>query len=389
MALAALLDAVPLTAVDGIAGRNTARDIRYVLLGGQVAAGGTEVSWRPGVFAREWDSTLNVYSSMRVIQDVTASRTVRVLPGWYTCVRSGQGVYIGHNTTTTSIELDPANGTNPRIDVVWAIVYDKAPAAFPADPDHGAYLGYTTGTASGTPAVPAIPTGAVALAEISRPVPASDPIPQANITDKRKSTSMQGAVRPLLPGDALADTGGYHGEHRVRTGAFVHATISSAGVKSLVDYWDATAGIWRGTQRIKFPRPAATPVASLGGLSAHAVVQLTVPDPGWPYYLEVSGSMLIGITGGATTALTGVYIQFNIDDTSFNPSPLSRRILRVSRGGGTSMPQQIVTPAATYPTALTGGHVVCFILYNDSSPSNFLTVADNEYFECNVAMTPA
>ena len=55
-------------------------------------------------------------------------------------------------------------------------------------------------------------------------------------TDARKSAAIRGAVRVLLPGDALSDPGFDIGELRDTS------VISTQGT---IDYWDAVASVWR------------------------------------------------------------------------------------------------------------------------------------------------
>lgn len=69
---------------------------------------------------------------------------------------------------TTSVTLDAAPSANARIDVVWLKQNDGGTGG-QGDADSLPTFGKTTGTAAASPAVPTIPTGALALARVYIP----------------------------------------------------------------------------------------------------------------------------------------------------------------------------------------------------------------------------
>jgi hypothetical protein len=244
--------------------------------------------------------------------------------------------------------------------------------------------------------VPSIPADAVKICEVFRrtigATPSGNVIQSGDIVDKRKSTGLHGTPRVLLPGDALADAGGYHGERRMRAGdLFVPTGIQSQGIKVLYDYWDAANNTWRGTQTIKWTRPTITPASFLPNPGTQTMASVTIPDPGWPYYVEAGASALAQIPspGFESDAITNVWLQTTLDEDNFSPTPASRIILRSLRPFTVASPYQILCPMTGYRSVLTGSHTVYMHLRNESSPARFISAADNEYIGFDVHVIPA
>lgn len=395
--LASLTDAIPLLDLDStpgsptngqyVVGRNTAADIRRGLLTPLVGAGGATMTARSGVFGRQYEGTASPkrWRDAFVKADTTATRIVTVQAFQAIVSRTATGPYTAWLDADTQVTLPNADGTNPRWDVLCARVADKGPV--PADAVHGPSLWLEQGTPAGSPTVPTVPDGCLPLARVYRRAGTSgDQIVQADITQVRVGTSLHGAPRPLMEGDSLATAGGYHGERRLRTGPFVDAALPAV---SLVDRWDAINSTWRGTDILAMPEP--TPVAllaanKLGGNATHTWASITVPDPGWPYYVEANGSVLVGIEPSANTIMSGVYVQLNMDSTSFTAA-------------GANLVERSVLPTAAYPgqgrfgpaktAALTGQHIFYMLIRNESVPSNFVVAGNNEYYTFNLKVIPA
>lgn len=355
-------------------GRNTASDIRNELLSAMFVPTTSAFVVRTGVLARSYSSG---YNSLQVTQNSTPNRFVNVAAGISVHTRTGQAAYLAHEPATVSIQAPAANSTNPRIDLVVKRVYDKA--YFPGDSFHGPYIEVIEGVAASTPAAPSVPDGAVALAELARDAgSAGDTITTAKITDRRQSTGLAGTPRILLPGDSAATAGNVPGEMRRR---LVGGTLLPP------EMW-GTDSLWHGTQELVLPQPAGTSVTHLGGVSAHTMAAVSIADPGWPYYIRAAGAGNIQTDPFATTTLSGVYMQINVDDQTFNPTPSSRRLLR-SWGGTMPMPQVFGVGPITSPTTYTGSHTAYLVLYNDSSPSNFLNFTPDSFFHFSVSLIPA
>lgn len=302
----ALSDALPLLNVDGT-GRNNARSFRKGLLASLLlpqSGAPNPLACRPGVLVHDYDAA--GVKSLRVDQTPTASGSVTLQPGAFVCERSNQGTYVGWLETSAGVPITPptSDSTNPRYDVVYVQVQDKS--AISTDATSGPIADVVTGTPSATPTVPAVTAdGAVPIFHLYRPagVPGQT-ITAANITDVRKSTGLVGTVRRLLPGDFLSDAGKVDGELRYRQAV--------GGLPSLVDYWDAGQGLWRGTQGFTLVGnwAAAGVSYSVSGYNVNYgtifglgnfPISVSVPDPGWPYRVSASTSFdVVNLNAGGT-----------------------------------------------------------------------------------------
>jgi len=296
----ALSNGLPLTGADGSTGRNNGRDIRKGLLSSLLLPDtkANPLAVRNGVLSHDYDS--GGVKSLRVDQTGTASGQVIVQPGAFVSERAGQGPYIGWGETSAGVLFTPpgSDSTNPRIDVVYVQVLDKASISL--DPSTDAIVDAQPGVPSATPVVPAVTAdGAVILAQLYRPA-GSTTITAANITDKRRSTGLVGTIRRLLPGDFLSDPGKVDGESRYRQAV--------GSLPSLLDYWDGAQGLWRGTQGFAlngiFP---GTPDAlnqvggDLNGGQTYVPITVNIPDPGWPYRVSAAGFFSTSVTSGTAT----------------------------------------------------------------------------------------
>ena len=301
----AMTDAVTLTAADGATGVNNGRDMRKfisaLLLPDIKSANPLAV--RNGVLPHNWD--VSGCTSLRVQQQTTATLNVDVLAGPMVCERTGQGPYVAWSESTVTVPIATANATNPRIDVVFAVVYDQA--SVPTDPAHGPVVDVLTGTPSASPAARTdLPDGAIVLAEV-RVNAGATTITNSNITDKRRSTALVGSVRYMLAGDNVADVGRIDGELRVRRAA--------APWPQLLDYWDAAQGLWRGTMGATFtatfpgsPDANSNVFGTVSG-SNNTLIALNIPDPGFPYRLIAS--TLFKITSISNPTTINYYVNVN------------------------------------------------------------------------------
>lgn len=325
-------------------------------------------SYRDGVLPSAYSS--GSYLDLQVVPDSpTPSMAVRSNLGQSVISRSGQGTFVSTLRSTARIDLPASSTTNPRRDLVVAQVLD----ASIGDADTRTRIWSVTGTPAGSPVLPSLPTGAIPLAEVAVAANATQVI-SANITDLRKAAGIRGAVRLMLPGDSHADAGIYPGDARY------------CRTHQQVEVWKAD-GLWHGTCPIRLPRPTMVPNGNLGGATAHVMGTVSVSDPGWPYYITATASALVNTNPGSTTVMRDIYGQINVDDTVFNPSPSSRRLIR-THGGSDPVPL-LLNADVTSPSSYTGAHTVTWLIYNDSVPSNFLAVADNEYWSFDVTLIPA
>jgi len=306
----ALSNGLPLTGADGSTGRNNGRDIRKGLLSSLLLPDtkANPLAVRNGVLSHDYDT--NGVKSLRVDQTGTASGQVIIQPGAFVSERAGQGPYIGWLETSAGVLLTPptSNSTNPRVDAVFVQVLDKASISL--DPSTDAIVDVVQGVASSAPVNPAVTAdGAVILAYIYRPA-GSTTITQANITDYRRSSGLVGTVRRLLPGDVLSDAGKVDGELRYRQAV--------GSLPSLVDYWDARQGLWRGTQGFTvsqtFPgSPDAGGLVFFGGTTGATLMTIPIVDPGWPYRVSCSGyfQARMSLAGVGTSGIGNFYANVN------------------------------------------------------------------------------
>jgi len=329
----ALSNALPVTGADGSTGRNNGRDIRKGLLSSLLLPDtkANPLAVRNGVLSHDYDS--GGVKSLRVDQTGTASAQVIIQPGAFVSERAGQGPYIGWLETSAGVLITPttSDSTNPRIDVVYAQVLDKASISLDGSTD--AIVDMVTGTPSATPQVPAVTAdGAVILAQLYRPA-GSSTITTANITDKRRSSGLVGTIRRMLPGDALSDAGKVDGEARYRQAV--------GGLPALLDYWDGAQGLWRGTQGFTLTGP--WPTSNFGGITVsinNSVITYSsvsglsnvpiapyIPDPGWPYRVEASGTFYVQSVPGGASLNTYVSINGNFFagslSTAFSPQNMT------------------------------------------------------------------
>lgn len=382
-------DMVPLMGdpAGGVVGVNNKRDFQRQFLGGLVTKVGSPFAWRQGIFCpTSFDSHTPVDG--RIYQSGGGGGTQAVIVKAHRSIltRASGEVYMFSQEADLALNVPAADGALPRIDLLCEMAYDKG--AIPGDAQHGPKYITVTGDPAGSPTIPALPAAvadAHILARIARPA-GDNTIADADITNVRKGVSLHGTPRVMMEGDALSDAGVYHGEQRLRIGSqFIATDYVNAGYVELVDRWDHF-GQWRGTQSLILPKPTLATTASLGGATTFTLATVNIPDPGWPYRVDVSGSILYAIVGGASTGLLGVYLQFNIDSTTF--AIAQPALIRRTGSSGNPSPS-IIDLAGRRSAVLTGTHTVSFIIRNDSSPSNFLTWGDNEYAHCNVTIHPA
>ena len=205
------------------------------------------------------------------------------------------GSYVVAAYQTGQVTLAAANATNPRIDRVDLQVLDGALG------DNGGtsltqYV-VTTGVASGTPAVPAAPTNSIPLCQVLLPANTTT-LTGGMFTDKRRSAGLRGAARFLLPGDALSDPGFVIGEKRARLVA------NYTGTPISTDYWGSD-GKWHGMTPLPIAPGQIVQNSSSWVVNTETPVwTITIPDPGWPYYVNLTASAFRqNISGGGYAQL--------------------------------------------------------------------------------------
>lgn len=285
------------------------------------AAPNTQV--RPGVIPTVGTGANAVPIDLFVAQSNTPAMSVQVFPGNFVVSNSTRGLpYVGGLSGATgniTLTVATANATNPRIDLVYAQVIDTVAT------DTGtssSVIGIVTGTASGSPAVPPLPTNGVCipLAQVAVAANATT-IVSANITDVRKSSGP--SPRFLLGGDALSDPGFRYGELRQRL-LSTYTTGQTGAVSSLLtEYWGFDSR-WHGMNRFNIPQPTQTGSGTLAAGALAVIGTFTIPDPGFPYHIRAGGS--VGWTSFATAGIgdRGLFLFAQVDSSAANTNIITQ-----------------------------------------------------------------
>lgn len=189
-------------------GRNSARDFRVTVLGSLFQVGADGFTPRTGILCR---TSTAPPEDLKVIPQGSPNQTVTIKKGRAVVNRTGQASYLFTNEVDQIVNMPAASAVNPRYDIICLAAYDKS--TFVGDAAHGPNFHVFSGVVAGSPVVPATPTDMVKLADVLRAVN-DNAIAVGEIIDKRRSTCLQGATRPLLPGDSVADVGLFIGELR-------------------------------------------------------------------------------------------------------------------------------------------------------------------------------
>lgn len=236
---------------------------------------------RPGILP---DAKLTAFEVIPTAP--TASMAVQVGGGHAVVTQPGQGPWIVPvENSIEALDVPPPDPTNPRIDLVVLRVYDLDQGETPpVEPDVGsrgvATIEIVKGDASGTPSAPPVPVRSLLLATIST-TPQTTVITADNITQRRVFTIPRGGVRPAGNATGQDAFPGYIGE----VIALADGTLGVA-----VD--DATWP-YRGVQAK--PRRLTQDFRTDTFTTTEWVATLSIPDPGYPYQLDVTGSLRVAV----------------------------------------------------------------------------------------------
>jgi hypothetical protein len=232
-----------------------------------------------------------------------------------------RGPYVASSTSVVTQTLDPANATNPRIDVVYYQTIDGTPGAGDAGTT-GSYIGVVTGTPAAAPTVPALPSIGVVI-PLAQIRVAANATTSAGLTFTDVRRSAGPSPRFLLPGDALSDPGFRYGEQRQRR----LGTYAIGGSDQIVtDYWGFD-NAWHGCKPLPLPSGQISVTSTNWSFNVEAKTwTLAIPDPGWAYYINLSASAFRQFPGGSvyaqlfchlTSAITGTTMrEFTADSNS-------------------------------------------------------------------------
>lgn len=235
-------------------------------------------------------------TSLKVQQRATPDRWVTILPGtcWISATSALGGVYQCHNDASYDVQLATPHATLARKDLLVARVYD-------AIDDTGTQnlfaIESVTGTPAASPAVPAVPGQALALAEVTVAANATA-ITDANIVDRRARTVALGGVLPVAGATEMPTTpypgmkiyrsdlnqeqiwdgtawrvisyGAFTGYTPTLTGSVTNPTMGTGGIRTgsffqlgkltvaygTIKFGTSGAAAGSGTYRISLPTPA-------------------------------------------------------------------------------------------------------------------------------------
>lgn len=361
--------AIPLMNAAGTAAVNSASDYRQGLLGAFLAPGpGGPMVWRPGVLPSSAWAGANSNVDLSVMPTPTASNQVNIAAGSCVIPRSGGagGPYIVTFNAASTLTTDAAASTNPRIDVVYVQLTD---AALGDSGTQGGQLAIVNGTPGASPAVPAVPSNAIALAQLFRATSVNT-VTGANITDVRKSSGLCGGIRCLLPGDLNGDAGSYIGEV---TYDAVTSRLSGLRYWGIDDVWH---GI--GTRAFSQPTPAAD-LAHMGYLGFSNVGSITVPDPGFAYRIQAVGECAVSCNSANPTAAAGVDAMIIVGGTTvartrlpMTPGPTNNCVTEVALG---------------LSVVYTGSQTVVFQIFNPNG-SAYIDALPSSWFQFRASIIP-
>jgi microcystin-dependent protein len=255
------------------------------------ASHGAELFRRATAFKIPTTGGVRGNADLKVTQNGTPNMSVIVpagevyIPGTSTTY---QGQYYGLNDGSVTLALSASDPTNPRIDLVAAVVQDSSYAGAA----NQWVLQIITGTPAASPTIPALPASSIAIAQIAVAASVSS-IVNANITDRR-----------LLCGDGWS-TGDYKfsATSAVTLGWLYcnGAAVSRTTYANLFAVIGTTYGAGDGSTTFNLPDFRGRVPAGYGAVATNAQPTITV-----------GGTTANGVAGEAAHALvTGELASHN------------------------------------------------------------------------------
>jgi hypothetical protein len=193
------------------------------------------------------------------------------------------GDYPVFNTANQLLTFAASSPTQSRIDLVGVEIED----AFYSGSNNDGKLVIVQGTpSSGTPTPPTPPTTFLPMLSASIAAGATT----ATLTGLRKIVPAAGGIAPMIDAQA-SDAGSFVGAYR---------TVDTAGSgnlpRSLLSGYGSDAS-WHGLQRFRLPRPTPsfgnTSAGTIADSSSQVIASVTIPDPGFPYYIVAGSGFLV------------------------------------------------------------------------------------------------
>lgn len=342
---------------------------------------------RPGVIPTVGTGANSVPIDLFVSQLTSPAMSVQVQPGnWVATNASNRGPYVAGAVGITTLTVTTANPSNPRLDLVYAQVIDTAAS------DTGtssSIIGIVTGTASGSPVLPALPTNGVciSLGQVAVAAGATS-ITNSNITDLRKSTAVGRGPRFLLPGDSLTDPGFCYGEQRQRFLSSYTTGTTGAVATVVTDYWGFDSR-WHGSNRLIVPQPTQTGSGTISTGSNAVISSFTIPDPGFPYHVKASGSIAWTNVSSAGIGAMGVFLYAQLDTTTPNTNIVTQGFMgNYTASAGTTNFTDCAegNSSKLTPAGYTGSHTLNLCA---STTGSACSVATGLQYQFSIEIVPA
>lgn len=229
-----------------------------------------------------------------LLVQVVSGLTLTVAPGTGLAHRTGQGPYMGWVLGSTQVTCDPAPASNPRNDIVLMRMYDSAQGDVSPD-GNPCRLEIITGTPAPSPSDPITPnaigvytsfptTGGGVGIPLARAQVSTGGV--VTLTDLRRSAYLTGSVRLITSSDISTPVPARVGDLRY--------LISS----NRLDVFQSDA-TWHGIRPL-IVTSSAIPTVPSTLTFPYTVLTMSIPDPGWPYYLTFDGIMPAAFGSGGT-----------------------------------------------------------------------------------------
>ncbi|MGH3762939.1 hypothetical protein [Actinophytocola sp.] len=241
------------------------RDARYALGALLGPVPGRMMAWADGVLPSRTEN--GVVVDLKAALGANDGLGVAFYPGQCVINRPGQGPYVCTLDRTGRVQLDDADPSNPRVDLIVARVYDERQG----DPRTEFVIEPVTGLAGPEPVEPPLPPVSFPIARVALPAGTTQ-LAGSMFTDLRRAASVRTGVGVVLPGDDPTLPGAYAGHTRYRAGTL-----------------EAFDGETRRGTPATWSEESVELVARTGITGIAALTSIGVPDPGWPYRLMISG----------------------------------------------------------------------------------------------------
>jgi len=272
-------------------GTNTALEGRMAIgaLLAQADSGGANTvpmkTWRSGVLVTQSATIGGTSSPLDLTVGWSGSgMNVAVYAGAWVCSRAGQGPYLAYQQLNGTFAMDPGHAVNNRKDRIIAEVLDSGIG----DAGLTAQIRAVKGAEDGSNVMPALPTGAIHLAQAQVNANVSSGA-SVTFTDGRNGTMLNGGVRILLGGDSLTDPGYRVGELRYRK--------ATGTLPDMLDTWGYDQK-WHGTKSIVYSTNPAGGANIGGGATNISLGSISIADPGWDYKLKCDASLALQLGTG-------------------------------------------------------------------------------------------